>query len=353
MKTVVRQEIREVLQEVYYRPAVTIFMPFEPKMNSKAEIIYSLKVATDKVEKELQENYPEEIYSLVLHKLKSIIKSLNYYTYKKSIAIYVSPVFEKVLYLDIALEEKIIIEESFEIRDLVFSKKQTHKYLVLVLSEKESRIYLGNSTIFARIVSNTPELDYADLNGLPEPKEIKLNRFLHHADNVLDIVLNAYHLPLFVIGSETITDRFKQITRHKIAVIEYLNDDHQTLTEDEIRQIVAPYINDWKNVHRKDLLNQLEEARYYNRLALGMKEVWHEAVSHNGRLLVVEKNYMYAAHTGGSDDWIYNKSGNKFSYIKDAVDDVIEMVLENGGDVEFIDKDMLTQYKKIALIKHY
>ena len=100
-------------------------------------------MAADKVEQELLENYPDEMGFLVMHKLRAIIKNLNFNTHKKSIAIYVSPVFEKVLYLDIAVEEKIIIDESFEIRDLVYSKKQLHKYLVLLLSGKESRMYLG------------------------------------------------------------------------------------------------------------------------------------------------------------------------------------------------------------------
>ena len=56
---------------------------------------------------------------------------------------------------------------------------------------------------------------------------------------------------------------------------------------------------------------------------------------HKGRLLVVAKNYMYAAEHGDSEDIIYKAAEpyNKFSHIKDAVDDVIEKVLENGGDV--------------------
>ncbi|MEI8059611.1 MAG: hypothetical protein WCG67_05590 [Ferruginibacter sp.] len=44
---------------------------------------------------------------------------------------------------------------------------------------------------------------------------------------------------------------------------------------------------------------------------------------------------------------------NKFSYIKDAVDDVMEKVLENGVDVEFVDDGVLKDYHRIALIKYY
>ena len=46
-------------------------------------------------------------------------------------------------------------------------------------------------------------------------------------------------------------------------------------------------------------------------------------------------------------------SGNTSLYIKDAVDDVIEKVLENGGDVEFVEEGLLNDYQQIALIQYY
>jgi inosine-uridine nucleoside N-ribohydrolase len=79
---------------------------------------------------------------------------------------------------------------------------------------------------------------------------------------------------------------------------------------------------------------------------------------HKGKLLVIEKNFKYAAeHFMGSDatNKIFKaiEPYNKFSYIKDAVDDIIEKVLENGGDVEFVENGLLKEYNQIALIQYY
>lgn len=125
-------------------------------MTSKAEIVDFLRDAVQQVEREVRGRYPMEMCDLMMHKLSTVNRNLNFNTHKKSIAIYVSPVFEKVLYLDIPVEEKVSVDESFEIRDLVFSKKQLHKYLALVLSPSGYRIYLGNSDGFVRILSNPP-----------------------------------------------------------------------------------------------------------------------------------------------------------------------------------------------------
>ncbi len=365
MNSVVTPEIREVMEAVHYRPAVSIIMPFEPKMNLQVKLTHSLKTAADKVELELQKNYPDEMSSIVMHKLRATIKELDLNTSKKSIAIYVSPVFKKVLYLDIAVEEKIIIDESFEIRDLVYSKKQMHKYLVLLLSGKVSRMYLGNSKNFVRIISDAPESVYAYMNDAPEKvanfsdmserKEIVMEKFLHHIDKALDIILKSYHLPLFVLGTERIMGHFRNLTKHSGAVIQYVQGNYEEATVQELKEILEPFITDWKKVKQKDLLNQLEDAAGKKKLAIGMRDVWREAMNQKGRLLVVEKNYMYAAQHGGSEDVIYKATEpySRFSYIKDAVDDVMVKVLENGGDVEFTDEGVLKDYHQIALVQYY
>ena len=87
-------------------------------------VLHSLKMASDKIERELKDNYQGATAKLIIEKLKSIITNLNFNTHKRSIAIYLSPIFEKVLYLDIVVEEKIVIGDSFEIRDLVLCKRK-------------------------------------------------------------------------------------------------------------------------------------------------------------------------------------------------------------------------------------
>lgn len=365
MNTIVTPEIREVMEAVHYRPAISIIMPFEPKISLQTEILYSLKIAADKVEQELVKNYPDEMSKRVMKKLRGLLKDLDFSTRKKSIAIYVSPVFEKVLYLDVAAEEKIIIDESFEIRDLVYSKKQLHKYLVLLLSSKENKMYLGNSDNFVRLVFDVPTEEVDKFSVLPEKvanfsdlsgrKEIQMDKYLHHIDNALSSILHAYHLPLFVMGTERIMGHFKKMTNHAAAVAEYIHGNYDETTEPELMNVLKPYIDNLKKEKQKEILLQLDIAAGRKTLSFGMKDVWREAMDHNGKLLVVEKNYMYPAQQAGVDDVIYkaDKSASPVAYIRDAVDDVIEKVLEKGGDVEFVDKDMLSNYQHIALVHYY
>lgn len=355
----------EILSAVKYMPCVSIIMPFEPKMSLKSELDYKLKLALSRLESELLASYTEEKALTVLRRLRALIKDLDFNTHKKSIAIFVSPLVEKIFYLDIAVEEKIIVDSSFEIRDLVYSKKEMHKYLVLVLSSKRTRIYLGNTNTFVRIVSNVPDHIAAYKNDVSERianfsdpserKEVMLEKFLRHTDDGLSILLKAYPLPLFVMGADRVIGHFKKITHNANRILGYVHGNYEEATEEELRKALQPEIADWKKVKQDDLLHQLDAAAGAKKLVAGMENVWREATHKRGRLLVVEKNFIYPAHLGNGEDIIYmedHEAGNNF-YIKDAVDDVIEKIFETGGDVEFVDAEVLKDYGRIALILYY
>jgi hypothetical protein len=366
MLTVFTQEEQQVLNVIKYQPAVSIIMPFEPKMAIKAELEYALKLACQQVEKELRAGYPDEQAMPVLDKLHALIRSLDYSTYKKSIALFVSPLIEKVLYLDIAVEKKIVVDESFEIRDLVYSKKELHKYLVLVLSSERSRIYLGNTSTFMQLAANRPQHLAAFRNDPPERvanfsdpadrKEIMLDKFLRYVDAGLDIILKAYSLPLFVMGTDRTLGHFKKITHHLNHVSGYIHGNYDEAGESVVRAVIAPYVADWKKVIEHDLLLKLDAAMSAHKLALGIKDVWQQASVGKGRLLVVEKNYMVAARHGKAEEILFENelpAVDNSLLIKDAVDDVIEKVLAAGGDVEFVEEGMLNEYEHIALIEYY
>ena len=114
-----------VLTSVKCQPCVSVIMPFDPKMVHKTEIAYSLKMAADKVSRELNKNYGNQVVVEVFNKLKNAIKHLDYTTHKQSVAIYVSPVVGKIYYLNIPVVEKVMIDTSFEIRDKYATKRMS------------------------------------------------------------------------------------------------------------------------------------------------------------------------------------------------------------------------------------
>lgn len=316
-----------------------------------------------KVSDELLKDYPEEKAMPVLLKTKNILRMINYNTHKKSIAVFVSPVVEKIYYLDIPVEEKVIIDDSFEIRDLVYSKKEIHKYLLLVLSKNVAKTYLGNTIEFICLTTNTAANITGNKMEMPEKvanfsdnekmQEILLEKFLRHTDNTLTLLLKSASLPVLIMGDKKVAGQFKKITHNSSCIIQYIHGNYEDTPQAELKERIYPYVKDWKSIKQHELLQHLDAARSAGKLAAGIKDVWKEAGNKRGRLLVVEKNYMYQAQDIANGRIGPAEPGVNSFFIKDAVDDVIEKVLASGGDVEFVDFGILGNYEHIALIQYY
>ena len=336
---------------VYRFPAVSIFLPFDPKMGMKGKLTFSLSKAIDKAVSELKNKYPGEMSMLVIQKLKAIVKSLNFSTHKRSVAIFVSPVFEKVYYLNMDVEEKVIVNESLQIRNLVYSKKQTLPFHILLLKEKESRIFLNASNSFVKVV---PESAMPGNTGRHDAKEM-MKTFLHRIDDSLGIILKYNKLPVFVMGAENLLSQFKNITNHREAIIEYVQGDYEEYSVEYLKKILHLCIADWEKTKEKYLLRQLKEASDKNMLVTGMADVWREVMNRRGQILLIEKRYIDDIVPEEKD--LLNDempvSYNKFSCIKNRVDELMEKVLENGGNVELVNDGFLQGYAPIALIKNF
>jgi hypothetical protein len=157
------------------------------------------------------------------------------------------------------------------------------------------------------------------------------------------------------LGAGRILGHFKKITKHAHALIDHIPGNYEEASVPELQKILASYVNNWRKAKETELLNRLEEAAGSKKLTVGIKNVWREAMNLKGKLLVVEKNYMVPARHDGSTDGIETPplTSPDFANIRDAVDDIIEKILENGGDVEFTTEGMLKDYEKIALILFY
>lgn len=365
MNTALNPEIREVIEAIHYRPALSIILPLEPHISLKTEIAHTLKITADKAERELRQYYPDEQCQVVMQKLHTLVDSVDIPVKKKGIAMFVSPLFEKVLYLDSPVTEKLIVDESFEIRDLLYNAKQDVKFILLVLSGLESKVFLGDYTTLTPFQSNIPGSIYSYVTDTPERvsnfsdmtehKQNVIDKFLHHIDEELGNLINERHLPVLILGTEKILGQFKKLSKNTDQVITCVEGNYENYTVTELTELIEPHITAWKISKQQELLNRLEEAAGQHRLSAGIHKVWHDIYNGKGKLLVVEKNYRFAAQHGPQPDVIEVaiEPYDHFAYIRDAVDDVMEKIFMSGGDVEFTEDGALEQFDHIALINYY
>jgi len=354
---------REAIATVQFLPAVSIIMPFTPVITLKKTLEYSLKNVMGKVETMLSTHYTVEKAIPVIIKLRNCISSLNYNTHKKSIAIFVSPIVEKVYYFGVEMEEKIVIDPTFTISDLVCCKKEKSEYLILLLSDTFSKMYWGNDTQLKLIKSNslintpyhenpTPEKE-TDFSIVANQKECITNKFLFQMDQGLSIILKSYPLPVFVMGRERLLQYFKKITKNDENLVHFIHGNYDESSESDLGGTMKHFLSRWNKLKQQHLLKQVEKAKEQNKLRTGMEEILKATMGKRGKLLVVEKELVNHAPTPGTYNPFFKTGSdcNEIFFIKDEVDDIIKNVFENDGDVEFIDEGLLKDYRHIALIE--
>lgn len=347
MQINISSSIPSIDQGKRHWPAVSIIMPFEPAIQRKDDIMQRLQKAMKKVEWEMGTGYDEDLAGLVMLKLNTIIKNLNFSTFRKSIAIYVSPVFEKVIYMSMPVHETITINESFVIRDIVHAKKETPTYLVLVLSEKWSTVYEGDASGLVKIKSNGAGNMSDPGPGATGGKTVSrdtffVKRFLQHIDEGLSILLSVMPLPVLVLGNKNVVAIFKSVTANSKSVVECIEGRYEKADEAALFNKIYPYIADWDKIKIKHLYHQLEKAATGEKLVSGIAGVQQSVLQHRNQLLVIGKSLLDSAEmpeAGITPDGTYRF--NKFSCVRHLIDDIIERVLENGGDVEMVDDDVL------------
>ena len=328
-------------------PSVALVFPFDPKMTPRAELDLVIKRLLGTAEKRLLTRYPGDIAMPVVKRLQQALRRLNYSTHKCSAAIWVSPSKTETTYMDFAVEERLFVDQPFRVRDIADCKPSGKEYLLLLLTGKESKMYLHNGSGLKLIKTNGAQHIFAYLNEVPERSanfsdradrhEVMLNKFLHHMDQGLAYVLKAYPLPVFVAGPERVAGHFSRITRHAGNIAAYIYKNCIDDTEKELEALLQPMLDNWRLLRQKLLSLQLEKAFEAGKLVCGIEAVRKAARCSNSRLVVAEES---DAQPSGF-------------FTDGPVDQIVQRVLENGGDVEKLDAGGLGRFGPIALIRYY
>lgn len=347
-------------------PSVSLIVSTD---NKYPQYILSEKKLTSllkKVEVDLRKKFTEEQIDLVVSKLKSLILKIDHKQLSKTLAIFASAEKERIIYLPFSVEEKYIIDSSFEVRDLLYSIKKNVDYLVLLIDSHQPQIYFGyNSTLVKLETNNLPsgteelERDYpsrvSNFSDAVTLKEINLDKYLRNIDSELTALLNEIDTSVIVLGVKKTLGHFKKITKNRKKITNYIEGNHQHSSKEEIYRSIEGIILEKGEEDQQKTIDSIDQAMSSKQCVYGIENVWRAVAEKRGGELIVEKDYMCQAVIG-TDKYSLITEGfdsDRENIMQDAVDDLIELVIENGGDVSFVNNGKLEDYNKIALLTYY
>ncbi|MFB9176755.1 hypothetical protein ACFFX1_01260 [Dactylosporangium sucinum] len=351
-------------------PAVSLLMPTHrtPPENQQDPIRLRNLVAEAKRRLETDAAVPKPVAAQVYQEIADAAEQLDLRQVGDGLALFASPGQVHVRLLDTPVHERVVVADTYEVRDVVADAARRHRYWALVLSEQPTRLWSGDGPDLVEVRSHGFPFTHEGPGGtvgLPRdygqnPSAIRDERhrqfFRDIASGLADVdALDAR--PVFVLGVERYLAFFADEWGRPIAGTVPGNYDHAG--PHEVYKLLAPQLAAYTNMRQVAALEALDVARGANRFAAGLAEVWSLAQQGRGAHLLVEEGYHSPAWVHGDhlhppdQEPRHDATAGSATLIDDAVDDIVEAVARNGGEVTFVGDDSLSADGRIALIVRY
>lgn len=359
-----RHDIR-LLQQVRGYLALTITLPtHRTSPDNRQDPIRVRNLVTQAANRLLGEFSRREVEPL-LARLERLVSEIDFRHTLDGLALFVTQDFARAFQVPFRLKERVVVDETFATRDLVFALNRSPRYWTLALSEKPTRLFEGNRDVLVEISEGGFPMTHEGPGGeLPLPggfgvkksayRDESHRQFFRRVDAALGPFLVEDPLPVAVVGVDRFLAFFNEVTAHKDAILTTMTGSHDKTSPHGLAKLVWPLVEANLHAQRQQVLVDLERATGERKVASTVGEVWRFAHEGRGALLLVEEDFHYPAtvdasgmHLSPADD------PTAPGVMDDAVDEIIEMVLNKGGRVVFTDSGQLAAYQRIALILRY
>lgn len=355
-----RQELKQ-LQSLTSVPALSILLPtHRTSPDNKRDPILVKNLVNEATER-LSEEFSNRELAPLLNNLDKLVNEIDYPHTLDGLALFVSHDFAKLYYLPFSVPARVIIDQTFATRDLVYGMHRSLRYWVLLLSQASTRLLAGTAETLEEIQDKNFPMEMTGPGGTaPLPYHAdssylddRHRRFFQQVDSALTFYDDQEFLPLVVGGVDRQVSFFQEVTQYPQSITGVLSGNYDKASLPELTPHVWSAIQPFREIQRQEALQELEDGVNAQRVVSTIGEVWRLANEGRGKLLLVEKNYHIPAilTEDGNFQLVDEPSGT--DVMDDAVDEIIEVVLAKGGKVVMVDDGSLSAYQQIALILRY
>jgi hypothetical protein len=360
-----RHDILALAAERAY-PSLTITLPTHRTSPDNRQDPIRLKNLVAEAATRLTDEFGKREVAPLLASLDELADQIDHQFNLDGLAILVSANLARFYRLPFTLPERVIVDESFFTRDLVYALNRSPRYWVLSLSEQSTRLYEAVKRDLEELRAGTPfPMTYGSRGGegiVPREPAINtsqlrddyLRAFFRNVDQELGVYMADDPLPVAVVGVDRSLSFFREVTTHQQQLVTTLASGQDKASAHELGELIWPVVRESLAERRAAVFGELNAAVGAQRSASTLGEVWRCAQEGRGETLVVEEGYHEAAAVDETGlRLLPPEQGSGPSLLDDAVDAVIETVLAKGGRVVFVDDGSLPQHSRIALILRY
>jgi hypothetical protein len=347
------------LQAVHDYPAVSILCSTDPAPTMGAMVVARVERLVDDATRRLRSELGEHMAESLRDDLRNLVDDARERPTRAAIALYVSSRHISAWGLPQPVVDRAVVDPTFATRDLVRSLHRTPRHVVLVLSEREARLFDGSGdTLQPPPGARFPQVDRAPrrhtrAGGVPAKggeQDRRSEAFLRTVDQALGAYLSLHPAPLVLVGAGRTLARFTRTSSNLGRLAGTVQGSHARTSLPTLARLVRPVLEAYLRSREDEALALLDRRGGAGEVASGMPAVWLAARAERPEMLAVEEGLFYPARVSRDGDFITPADDLEHpDVIDDAVDEVIETVLRRGGWVALVQDGALAATQRIAL----
>jgi hypothetical protein len=341
-------------------PSVSILAPTHRTAPANKQDPIKVKNLVRKAIDRLHGEFKKREVAAVVEKLRELVRNVDWEHTLDGLALFASKERSAAVTLPFRVKPRAIIDETFATRDLVYAFNRAPPYRVLVLSHT-TRLYDAWTAVLDEHTAKPFPMVHRGPGGAAKlPGGPGVNRsavrddahrqFFRTVDEAVGALQKANPRPLVVAGVERNLAFYREVASQSGAVVGMLAGNHDGTSPAALGKLVWPVFESGATLRRTEALVELDAAVGASRHASGIDQVWREAVGGKCRTLLVEKDFKYPADVSPDGRLLRPYTGEGAAALDDAVDEVIERVMDTGGEVFFYPPGDLDVHQRIAAV---
>lgn len=316
-------------------------------------------------------NPPPDIAKVITGSLDQLAQEFDPVHAMDGLGLFVSPETARLVYFPFPVKEKIIVDNTFEVRDLYYLEQFSKPYYVLQLKKDEAHLFLLETGSAAREVTNTyfpmkneEEYEYSRSSlgtsfgfagkGFEKDKSVvnKTRQEPFYKEVARNVMPYTKAGDLLVSGTKHVLSGFDELRDRRLRIKGRITGNFKELNDlfDHARNTYF----ECKHHEIQMMIDSLTELIGTKKVVHGVRNVWSAAIAGKGDTLLVEKDLHEEGITlpdGGLANLPDNSSDK--NTITDKVDHIINAIIDKGGKVIFTEENQLNEYDHIALQLRY
>lgn len=357
------RELRKELSSHEGYPCITLTMPTARNMPDNAQDPVRLKNLVSEAKNRLKDEIGKRPGAKALEMLELAANSVDHNLNYEGLAIFANESMEVTVKTRFPLAEAVHVDDRFSLRAILRAERRAEPYMVLVLSLDEARLYEGQRAELVEIKGYgfpAHNSSYGAGSKVPSGPGVNATASVDESrrqfvKGCLDSLKDRAQLPhnLVITGTPELLSTAEEHIPTSLELIATVAGNYIGPPLAEVAQKVWETVRAARQEMSKALIAQLDDAQSAQKYESGIQSL--APLAHQGRIdtLICGMDYQIAGRFNESTesmDLVDVPEG--WNDIDDAVDWIVQRVLDMGGKVRFVEDELLGETPIAAILRY-